>query len=674
MKKALTLILLVVCTTAMKAQKEYDSTWVLQANDYNAEYVGAPMANGTIGLLPWREPLSVRQVTLNHVFDSDGLRGVSRVLRGLNPFVLTMTVDGQQLEDGDVSKWRQQIDMAEAIHRTSFVAQGKAAVECCVAALRNMPYGGIVRVKVTALKDISIDFENSIDIPDEYIESECRFRDIESDGIPMRLLQANAQSRYRKVCVAAESVFLLDKASGLLPETDESGRTATLHLTMKRGQTLSFDLVGVVCSSRDFIDPLNEAERQVIYAVSDGADRLIQAHKQLWQDLWKGDIVIDGDDEAQRAVRFALFNLYSSCREGSRLSISPMGLSSQGYNGHIFWDAETWMFTPMLLLNQGIARAMVDYRFDRLSAARRKAMAYGFKGAMYPWESDDAGEEATPTTALTGVLEHHITADVAQACWNYYCVTHNLQWLREEGWPILRDIADFWVSRATPNNDGSYSICNVVGADEYARGVDDDAFTNAAARLALTNAVCAAQLCGETARMEWSIVANGLRLLTFPDSTTREHASYNGEMIKQADVNLLGFPLCCINDSAILLRDMHYYIDKIDKRDGPAMSQAVLCVQYARLGRPQQAYDMFKRAYMPNLRSPFGVLAETATSQNPYFMTAAGGILQAVMCGFCGLQITENGIEQVPSTLPKHWRSVTVKGVGSERKTFVRRR
>ena len=127
------------------------------------------------------------------------------------------------------------------------------------------------------------------------------------------------------------------------------------------------------------------------------------AHRSLWNELWESDILIEGDDEAQRAVRFALFNLYSSCREGSGLSISPMGLSSQGYNGHIFWDSELWMFPPMLLLNKGIAESMIDYRIDRLMAARKKAMAYGFKGAMFPWESDDYGEESTPTFALTGL-------------------------------------------------------------------------------------------------------------------------------------------------------------------------------------------------------------------------------------------------------------------------------
>ena len=171
-------------------------------------------------------------------------------------------------------------------------------------------------------------------------------------------------------------------------------------------------MAGAICSKRDFIDPYNESERQITYAIHEGADRLMAFHCRLWNELWQGDIRIEGDDDAQRAVRFALFNLYSFGREGTGLSISPMGLSSQGYNGHIFWDTELWMYPPILLLNQGIAESMVNYRTNRLAAACKRAITHGYRGAMFPWESDDAGEESTPTFALTGPLEHHITADI----------------------------------------------------------------------------------------------------------------------------------------------------------------------------------------------------------------------------------------------------------------------
>ena len=394
---------------------------------------------------------------------------------------------------------------------------------------------------------------------------------------------------------------------------------------------------GVICSKSDFVDPYNESESQITNAIHEGTDRLMAFHCQLWNELWQGDIRIEGDDDAQRAVRFALFNLYSFGREGTGLSISPMGLSSQGYNGHIFWDTELWMYPPILLLNQGIAESMVNYRTNRLAAACKRAITHGYRGAMFPWESDDAGEESTPTFALTGPLEHHITADIAIACWNYYCVTHDLHWLRSHGYPLMKAVADFWVSRAERNEDGSYSIRSVVGADEYAIEV-----------------------------------GKNIRILSFANGVTREHATYNGEMIKQSDANLLAYPLGIITDPKIWEKDMEYYTDRIDPKDGPAMSYSVFCVQYVRMGDAKKAYEMFRRCYEPNLRAPFGVIAETATSNNPYFATGAGGLLQAVINGFCGLQITDEGIVQVPSVLPKHWKKVTVTGVGPEKKKFER--
>lgn len=342
-----------------------------------------------------------------------------------------------------------------------------------------------------------------------------------------------------------------------------------------------------------------------------------------------------------------------------------MGLSARSfYNGHIFWDSEIWMYPALLVLHPELARQMLDYRVDGLDAARRRAYVHGFRGAMFPWEGDDRGEEATPTFALTGPLEHHITADIAIACWNYYCVTGDRSWLIRDGYPLMQETARFWCDRVSRNDDGSYSIHNVIGANEYAAGVTDNAFTNGAARRALEYAAAAAEVCGERPDPRWKEIAAGLRILRFPDGVTREHATYGGERIKQADVNLLGYPLGIVTERAALLRDLSYYESRIDPHNGPAMSWSVFAVQYARLGMVSEAETMFRRAYLPNLRPPFGTFAETATSGNPYFMTGAGGMLQAVLFGFGGLEITSSGLVQRSSVLPSSWKSLTVRANG----------
>lgn len=662
---------IILSVTSLKAEEE--RLWQLHAVDIQAPYAPAPMANGCIGILPQKEPFAVEHVMLNHVFDAASPHVVSRVMRGINPFCLSMKIDNKKVDTSNISDWQQTIDMRRAVHQTSFHTLEKADVSYELCALRNLPYAGLIRVTVQACKDMLLEVRSGMGIPDDYSQSLIRYREMEADGNRMYMLESDATSRFGYRRVASTSSFLFN-GEQIKPIYDEATRELFFSIQLKKGETFCFSLVGSVCSSRDFFDPYNEAERQVIYAVHEGEEALMQAHYRLWDELWQGDIRIEGDDDAQRIVRFALFNLYSSCRGGSRLSIPPMGLSLQGYNGHIFWDTELWMYPPMLLLNQDIARSMLDYRFDRLPAARKKALAYGYRGAMFPWESDDSGEEATPTHALTGPFEHHITADIGIACWNYYCVTRDMRWLQREGYPLLKEIADFWASRVTRNQDSSYSIHNVTGADEYANGVTDNAFTNGAASLALKYACQAAEICGEKVPELWWKIGENIRILQFENGVTREHSTYKGEMIKQADANLLAYPLGLITDEYRQRQDLEYYAERIDQKDGPAMSYSVYCVQYARMGEADKAYEMFRRCYEPNLRKPFGVISETPTSNNPYFMTGAGGLLQAVLNGFCGLQITDEGIVQLPSALPSHWKRVTVTGVGSDKKTYVRER
>lgn len=662
---------IILSATSIRAEEE--RLWQLHAVDIQAPYAPAPMANGCIGILPQKEPFAVEHVMLNHVFDAASPHVVSRVMRGINPFCLSMKIDNIKVDTSNISDWQQTIDMRRAVHQTSFQTLEKADVSYELCALRNLPYAGLIRVTVQACKDMLLEVRSGMGIPDDYSQSSIRHREMEADGNRMYMLESDATSRFGYRRVASTSSFLFN-GEQIKPIYDEATRELFFSIQLKKGETFCFSLVGSVCSSRDFFDPYNEAERQVIYAVHEGEEALMQAHYRLWDELWQGDIRIEGDDDAQRIVRFALFNLYSSCRGGSRLSIPPMGLSLQGYNGHIFWDTELWMYPPMLLLNQDIARSMLDYRFDRLPAARKKALAYGYRGAMFPWESDDSGEEATPTHALTGPFEHHITADIGIACWNYYCVTRDMRWLQREGYPLLKEIADFWASRVTRNQDGSYSIHNVTGADEYANGVTDNAFTNGAASLALKYACQAAEICGEKVPEIWWEIGVNIRILQFENGVTREHSTYKGEMIKQADANLLAYPLGVITDEYRQRQDLEYYAERIDQKDGPAMSYSVYCVQYARMGEADKAYEMFRRCYEPNLKKPFGVISETPTSNNPYFMTGAGGLLQAVLNGFCGLQITDEGIVQLPSALPSHWKRVTVTGVGSDKKTYVRER
>jgi len=651
--------------------------WNISTTD-NTNYTGIVVANGRIGMLPSEQPFKIEHIILNNVYDKASPLGVSRILKGMNFGNLDIEIDSELISSNNISNWKQTLNMREASFTTSFTFKDKADISYTMYALRNVPYSGYIDISIKAKQSIMVKVIGKIETPAEYQNPLSTFRILKDNETTMPILQTVAKSRMGKHTVGTSATFIWhDINSGRenqRPElthnkVSDYDNRISFEKEIKKDTSLEFAWTAAQCTTQDFFDPQNESERFVIFNLLTPKDDLLDQHKSLWENLWEGDIIIEGDLQSQQDIRLALYHLYAFSRGDSDLSISPMGLSSQGYNGHIFWDTELWMFPPLLVLNQDIARSLVNYRSDRLDMAKRKAINFGYKGAMFPWESDDTGEEATPAWALTGTFEHHITADVAIAFWNYYRVTKDKLWLEERGYPLLKEIADYWVSRSIKNNDDSYSIKNVVGANEFAPNVDDNAFTNGSAITALQFAILAAKELNIEPNSNWSTVADNIIIHKFLDGTTMEHSKYKGEIIKQADVNLLSYPLNIVKGDE-LLKDLKYYEPKLAK-EGPAMGKSVFAVIYARLGDAEKAFSLFKESYEPNKRPPFGALSESATSNNPYFVTGAGGMLQTVLFGFGGLHLTEEGIIQVNPILPKEWKSLTLKGIGVENKTYV---
>src|SRR6185437_16990911 len=240
-----------------------------------------------------------------------------------------------------------------------------------------------------------------------------------------------------------------------------------------------------------------------------GWDALLSRHTAAWRRLWTSDILVEGNPALQRTIHSMLFYLLGSVRKDLDTSTAPMGLSSAGYYGHIFWDADTFLFPPLLILHPDLARPMVAFRSRTREAARKNAQANGFQGAMYPWETGPDGAESTPRFAGQNArYENHLNGDVALAAWQYWLATGDRQWLQQDCWPILRDTADFWVSRVSYNaKQKRYEIGNVVAVNESLIGVKNDAWTNAIAKKNLELATAAAQLVHEQANPKWEQIA-----------------------------------------------------------------------------------------------------------------------------------------------------------------------
>ena len=676
MKKLILGLLLAIVSFAQAYSQSIDP-WKIKADKVDpSNYYGVTVANGMIGIVSSPEPFKVKDVVLAGAYDLYGRGRVSNFLRSFNLLNMYLEIDGKRIDAKSASNFQQELDMLHASFSSHFDYADKATVSYTYYSLRHLPFTVLMDVSVTAKKDIDITSASVMEAPDALKDVQNYYNEIDRPHVVISLLTSSAKSPTGKLLMCASNAFLFSEPHGQEPRVIHEMWDNNMHLMkfgkkIKAGETYRFSIAGSSITSAHHDDPLNEAERLTIYAKLEGRDRLIRFHTQAWENLWKSDITIEGDDQSQQDIHSMLYHLYSFTREGTALSPSPMGLSGLGYNGHVFWDTELWMFPALLVLHPEIAKSMVEYRYQRLDAARRNAFANGFKGAMFPWESAETGVEETPVWALSGPFEHHITADVAMAAWNYYCVTQDKNWLRDRGWPILSATADFWASRVERNGPGKYEIKNVVAADEWAENVDNNAFTNAAAKANLQDATEAAKILGIVPNPDWTEVANNIPILKLDNGVTSEHATYHGEKIKQADVNLLAYPLKQITDPAQVRKDMEYYETRIPDQGTPAMTQAIFTLLYARLGDKEKAWHWFKDAYVPNLNPPFRVLAETKGGTNPYFSTGAGGILQSVLMGFGGIDITSKGIIQVRSVLPPQWKSITIKGVGVDKKTFT---
>ena len=671
MKKLLVGVLAGVCF-----QLSGQSDWIIEAKAIDPNnYYGVTVANGMIGLVSSPEPMKVKDVVLNGVYDYYQRGRVSNILKTFNHVNMNLEVDSTRISIKDISNYRQVLDMKKAALTTTFDVGNKVSVKHTMMALRHLPYTALTIVEIKAKRNVKITPMSVIEAPNHLIDIRNLYSEIDRPHVTIPLLTSVAKSPSGKHTVAASNSFIFSEPHGQEPDLIHEDWDYNMHLAkfvkqLKAGETYSFSVVSSATSTEHYEDALNEAERLTIFAKLEGTQRLLQRHEEAWAKLWKSDIIVEGDLQAQKDIRFALYHLYSFVREGTGYSLSPMGLSGLGYNGHVFWDTELWMYPPLLVLQPEIAKSILEYRFQRLGAARQNAFSHGYQGVMFPWESSDEGSEDTPVWALTGPFQQHITGCVGWAAWKYYQVTKDKQWLRDRGYPILKEVADFWSSRVERKGPSKYEINNVIGANEWEENIDNNAFTNGMAITVLRYATQAAKENGVVPNPDWEHVAQNIPILKFPDGTTRENATYNGVVIKQVDANLLSYPLDIVTDRTQIEKDLKYYEPRFSP-NGPAMGHAVLATLYSRLGNPEKAYDIFIKSYRPNEVPPFGVLSETAGGTNPYFATGAGGMLQSVIFGFAGLQISDAGIQQTKLKLPKSWKSLEIRGVGVQKANFI---
>ena len=282
------------------------------------------------------------------------------------------------------------------------------------------------------------------------------------------------------------------------------------------GQSLSVEKVVTVVTGRDVAtsEPAAGAERRL--GRQERFAEIRNAHTVCWAHLWER-LSIEFDDHADelRILRLHLLHLLQTVSYNSEdldIGVPARGLHGEAYRGHIFWD-ELFIFPVLNLRLPSITRSLLRYRYRRLVEARRAAKLAGYAGAMFPWQSGSDGREESPELHLNprsgrwnpdpSHRAHHIGIAVAYNVWQYYQVTGDLAYLIDYGAEMLAEIARFWVSRATYDEDRDrYGINGVIGPDEFHsgypdrpfEGIDNNAYTNVMAVWVIMRAVEALEL------------------------------------------------------------------------------------------------------------------------------------------------------------------------------------
>ncbi|MFF7228579.1 discoidin domain-containing protein [Streptomyces sioyaensis] len=469
------------------------------------------------------------------------------------------------------------------------------------------------------------------------------------------------------------------------PQKDKLSNRQRVSFPVRSGRSYELTKYVGVDTALTSRSPRAAADAASRRAAARGWDALFARHTAAWQRLWRSDIEVKGQPDMQSWVRSAQYGLLSSTRAGSDNSIGPTGLTSDNYAGEVFWDAETWMYPGLLATHPTLARSIVDYRYKTRAGARANAKKLGYDGLFYPWTSGSKGNlwnECHSWDPPHCKTQNHLMGDISLAAWQYYLATKDTAWLKSRGWPVLKGIAEFWASRATRNADGSYSVKNVAGPDEYSNGVNDGVFTNAGAATALRNATRVAGILGEKAPASWKTIADKLRIpYDSKKKIFEQYAGYKGTTIKQADTVLLMYPLEWPMSKAQAARTLDFYAGHTDP-DGPAMTDSVHAIDAAAIGEPGCAtYTYLQRAIKPFVRGPFKEFSEArgnkAGATDPHagkpaqdFLTGKGGFLQTFTNGLTGLRLRENAVHLDPMLPPQLSQGVTLRGLHWQGRTY----
>ncbi|MBN1585866.1 MAG: glycoside hydrolase family 65 protein [Candidatus Omnitrophica bacterium] len=634
-----------------------------------------------------------------------------------NPFRLSFTLRGEQLGIGkmDHSSHRRDLDLKHGIlfRHTQYRDTKKRRYDYRSVRFLSMAdrHLGVMHADLTATDAAAeIDVEGALDMSvwnsgtvTEGRKKHWRIREVSNEGGFEYVRIEGLENNYS---VGFATALLIRQGTRKWVAKDSH-----FKLRLRKGQTVSVTKIFVIHGTQDR-DPDKLLVRCVDHlrdVIKAGAQQVARQHIRTWDKLWStATITIKGAPHDQKALRFNTYHLLACApAPGSRGSIGAKTLSGDGYRGHIFWDSDIFLMPFFTHTYQNAAVDMLLYRYDRLNPAREIAKKFGYRGAMYPWESAGAGTEETPAWAkgldgsvieiFTHEQEHHITADIAYAVNRYYTMTGDDNFMLDCGFEMLFETARFWASRVEYNRRTKfYSISNVIGPDEFHEKVSDNAYTNMLAKWNLLNAHrMAAHMKKDYPREftslcrrinlrpseidEWKQIAPRIAMKVRDDGVIEQFDGYfklrrvrlagrdayglpklpknfqwsgvqKTQLLKQADVLMLIFLLSDVFNTKTKKVNYQFYEPRTTHKS--SLSAGMHTIPAAELGEKEAAYNFFRAAAFLDLENVMN------NTHEGIHAASLGNVWMATIYGFAGLTHVRDELHIKPR-LPKAWSQLS---------------
>lgn len=668
------------------------------------------IGNGYMGYRGTMEEYGAKElVALNMagLFDKNGDMWRESV-NAPNPLFTAVFVNGTVLSPdlSEVISHEQVLDMKKGIHTRKSVFKANGA-EITIEAERfvSMKREHIMALKYTimAKQDVVVQIKSGID---------TNVWDINGP----HLVQKAIEQHEDKIIYQGETIqnaiplSVYEFLQGMEEYDVANDCLRVSDLKLLAGKTYEFTKIAGVYWG----DGIDGAEHSFDTAIYDGYQVLKSEHTEEWAKIWShSDVVIEGDDEAQLALRYSIYHLNTIApRHTDKCGIPARGLSGQVYKGASFWDTEMFMLPFYYFTNPTVAKNLVKYRIHTLEGAKRKAKEFGHEGAFFAWESQETGDDACTLFNITDVFtdrplrtyfkdkQIHVSADIVYAMWNYCVATNCYDVLCEGGLELMYQCVWFFYTYAAYRGyKGRYELLDVVGPDEYHERVDNNAFTNGMVYQAVNIFLKAVQKVKKIAPqtydafvkerdIEWAydfaeklyvpepnedgIIEQfdgyfKLEDVQVEDVRKREikENEYWGchgiasttRVLKQADVIMLLSVLQKEYSEDIKKANWEFYEPYTEH--GSSLSACAYAIVAANIGYTEWAYRYFMKTACVDLkgdsRQYLGSLYIGGTHP-----AANGGSWNTAIFGFAGVTMTENSLDVSPK-LPEQWKKLSFK-------------